>query len=152
MMLTNKMGKTLYHQGDISYFEAVNKETLKNAFQRFHEEGILSIRKVKSGRSKTVCRISPEWVPERDPVTNRILDKGRLWTFIETIAVSRREGKNRRDNASVSTRVLELAGRCGQELFEAALKERESEAAKGEEAVEEKRPRRRRGGRTSSKL
>lgn len=148
MMLTSKMGKTLYHQGDISYFEAVNKETLKNAFQRFQEEGILSVRKSKSG---PVCRIAPEWRPERDPVTNRILDKGRLWTFIETIAVSRREGKNRRDNASVSTRVLELAGRCGQELFVAALNESENEAVGGEDVVE-KKPRKRRGSIASAKL
>lgn len=144
------MGKTLYHQGDISYFEAVNKETLKNSFQRFQEEGILSVRKSKSG---PVCRIAPEWRPERDPVTNRILDKGRLWTFIETIAVSRREGKNRRDNASVSTRVLELAGRCGQELFEVALNEKEKEVVGGEGVEEEeKRPRKRRASRASAKL
>ena len=35
---TSQLGKTLYHQGDLSYFEAVNKETLKNAYQRFEEE------------------------------------------------------------------------------------------------------------------
>lgn len=149
-MLTSEMGKTLYHQGDISYFEAVNKETLKNAFQRFQEEGILSVRKSKSG---PVCRIAPEWRPERDPTTNRILDKGRLWTFIETIAVSRREGKNRRDNASVSSRVLELAGRCGQELFDAAVGEREREReAGGEEVVVEQKKQRRRRSRASAKL
>lgn len=143
------MGKTLYHQGDISYFEAVNKETLKNAFQRFQEEGILLVRKSKSGRSPPVCRISAEWMPERDPVTGEVQEQGRLWTFIETIAVSRREGKNRRDNASVSTRVLGLAGRCGAELFEDTVREREKEGL-GEE--EEEKPRRRRRERASAKL
>jgi hypothetical protein len=34
------------------------------------------------------------------------------------IALSRREGKNRRDNATVSTRVVGLADRMGRELFE----------------------------------
>jgi hypothetical protein len=42
---------------------------------------------------------------------------GRLWNFIEKIAQSRREGKNRRDGATVSTRVLALANKVGRELF-----------------------------------
>ena len=41
------LGKTLYHQGDLSYFEAVNKETLKNAFQIFEDEGIVKLHKSK---------------------------------------------------------------------------------------------------------
>lgn len=146
------MGKTLYHQGDISYFEAVNKETLKNAFQRFQEEGIILIRKAKSGRSPPMCKISPEWMPERDPETGKLLEQGRLWRFIENIAVSRREGKNRRDNASVSIRVLGLAGKCGRELFEATVKEAKEGEQMAEEEVEQKKPRRRRGRRESAKL
>ncbi|KAH8152643.1 uncharacterized protein LAJ45_03484 [Morchella importuna] len=107
------MGKTLYHQGDLSYFEAVNKETLKNAFQRFQEEGILLVRGSKAAAR---CHIAPEWMPKWGD-EGRIAEGGRLWAFVERIAVSRREGKNRRDNASVSTRVLGLAARCGRELF-----------------------------------
>jgi len=45
---------------------------------------------------------------------------GRLWNFIEKIAQSRREGKNRRDGATVSTRVLALANKVGRELFSKA--------------------------------
>lgn len=101
----------------------MNKETLKNAFQRFTEEGILVIRK-SSDRTPPVCRISDEWMPRRDEVTGEVVEQGRLWAFMEAIAVSRREGKNRRDNASVSMRVLGLAGRCGAELFKDAERAR----------------------------
>ncbi|KAI9350608.1 acyltransferase-domain-containing protein [Zopfochytrium polystomum] len=39
------LGKTLYYEGDLSYFEAVNKETLKNAFIRLKEMGVIMYRK-----------------------------------------------------------------------------------------------------------
>ncbi|PUU83848.1 hypothetical protein B9Z19DRAFT_962218 [Tuber borchii] len=138
------MGKTLYHQGDISYFEAVNKETLKNAFQRFQEEGIITIRKSKSGRTPPLMRVSPDWIAN-----------GRLWEFVEKIAISRREGKNRRDNESVSFRVLKLAEKCGRELFERGGVRDGVEGVEGGAGVEEleievSKPRRR-GGRSGSR-
>jgi glycerol-3-phosphate O-acyltransferase len=37
--LAQLLGKTLYHQGDLSYYEAVNKEALRNAYARQEEEG-----------------------------------------------------------------------------------------------------------------
>lgn len=43
--------------------------------------------------------------------------KGRLWDFIEKIASSRREGKNRRDGATVSTRVLKHTETISETLF-----------------------------------
>jgi hypothetical protein len=43
--------------------------------------------------------------------------EGRLWDFIEKIAQSRREGKNRRDGATVSTRVLRHTETIAQNLF-----------------------------------
>lgn len=142
-IITNspKMGKTLYHQGDISYFEAVNKETLKNAFQRFQEEGIITIRKSKSGRTPPLMRVSPDWIAN-----------GRLWEFVEKIAISRREGKNRRDNESVSFRVLKLAERCGRELFERGgvrdgVENVEGGAGVSELEIEVSKPRRRSGNR-----
>lgn len=46
----------------------------------------------------------------------------RLWAFIEKIASSRREGKNRRDGATVSTRVVRLTDRLGRRLFDEAVK------------------------------
>lgn len=92
LLINEQLGKTLYHQGDLSYFEAVNKETLKNAYQRFAEEGIILVARSKDNRIPPTMRLAPEWTPERDPVTNRLLDRGRLWDFTERIAKSRREG------------------------------------------------------------
>ncbi|RJE18203.1 acyltransferase [Aspergillus sclerotialis] len=114
------LGKTLYHQGDLSYFEAVNKETLKNSYQQFVEEGIILIAKSKESRTPPAMKIAPEWTPERDPSTGMVLDRGRLWEFTELIAQSRREGKNRRDGATVSTRVLTMSDIVGRSLFASA--------------------------------
>ncbi|CAD6582689.1 MAG: hypothetical protein ASARMPREDX12_001007 [Alectoria sarmentosa] len=114
------LGKTLYHQGDLSYFEAVNKETLKNAFQIFEDEGIVILRKSKDKNIHTTIKLAEGWTPKRDPATGIIVPEGNLWSFIETIASSRREGKNRRDGATVSTRVLVLADQVGRQLFESA--------------------------------
>lgn len=115
-----QLGKTLYHQGDLSYFEAVNKETLKNSYQRFEEEGIIVVAKDKLANSPPQMKLAPTWTPHRDPSTGKIAPQGKLWDFIEMIAQSRREGKNRRDGATVSTRVLMLADTLGQSLFSAA--------------------------------
>lgn len=49
-----------------------------------------------------------------------MLAQGRLWDFVGRIASSRREGKNRRDGATVSTRVIRLADMLGRKLFEEA--------------------------------
>lgn len=117
------LGKTLYHQGDLSYFEAVNKETLKNAYQRFDEERIILVAKSRLNKSGAKMKLAPEWAPRRDATTGKILAEGRLWDYIEKIAQSRREGKNRRDGATVSTRVLTLADTLGQTLFAAATGE-----------------------------
>ena len=114
------LGKTLYHQGDLSYFEAVNKETLKNAFQLFEDEGIVNLHKSKDKNVPSTIKLAEGWTPKRDPATWNIIPEGNLWSFIETIANSRREGKNRRDGATVSTRVLVLADKVGRQLFESA--------------------------------
>lgn len=110
-------GRTLYHQGDLSYFEAINKEALKNAYTRFQEEGIIQTAKATDAKNKTVVRITPEWTPERDATTGELRSAGRLWDFIENIAQHRREGKNRRDEATVSTRVLSLAAKLNKQMF-----------------------------------
>jgi hypothetical protein len=59
-------------------------------------------------------------MPSRDPTTGALIAEGRLWDFTERIANSRREGKNRRDGATVSTRVLRLTDMLGLKLFEEA--------------------------------
>lgn len=114
------LGKTLYHQGDLSYFEAVNKETLKNAFSLFEEEGIILVHKSRDKKVPPTTKLTEAWTPSRDPKSGIIKPEGKLWSFIEKIAQSRREGKNRRDGATVSTRVLVLADKVGRGLFENA--------------------------------
>ena len=109
-------GLTNLIAGDLSYFEAVNKETLKNAYQRFREEGIIILSEHRDAKTPTTIKLSSEWMPSRDG-TGRIEPEGRLWGYIETIAKSRREGKNRRDGQTVSTRVLALADKVGRELY-----------------------------------
>ncbi|KAI0380372.1 acyltransferase-domain-containing protein [Hypomontagnella monticulosa] len=150
------LGKTLYHQGDLSYFEAVNKETLKNSFQRFEEEGIVYVMKSRDPKVPPRLRLASEWMPTRDPDKSGALQpSGRLWNFIERIASSRREGKNRRDGATVSTRVLRLADQLGAKLFEEATRPEsktdaqlsDEEAAKLKKAVKAERRRRKLEGR-----
>ncbi|KAI2641244.1 acyltransferase-domain-containing protein [Xylaria nigripes] len=114
------LGKTLYHQGDLSYFEAVNRETIKNSYQRFEEEGIIYAVKSKDAKAPPRLCLSTEWQAPRDTNTGALLASGRLWDFIERIASSRREGKNRRDGATVSTRVLKLTDVLGAQLFKKA--------------------------------
>lgn len=126
------LGKTVYAQGDLSYFEAVNKEVLRSAFNEFEAEGIIVVRRSKSGRTPAIMSLSPEWLPTRfssdftSPVAgsdggafsraSRIKPQGMLWDYVERISVFRREGKNRRDSASVSVRVLALADDAGRRL------------------------------------
>ncbi|KAL2402513.1 Glycerol-3-phosphate acyltransferase [Exophiala dermatitidis] len=112
------VGRTLYHQGDLSYFEAINKESLKNAYSRFQEEGIILLAKGKDSKSPTMVRLAPDWTPDRDPSTGQFKAQGRLWDLIEAIALHRREGKNRRDSAAVSVRVLSLTARLNREMFD----------------------------------
>ncbi|KAH0494446.1 hypothetical protein TgHK011_001064 [Trichoderma gracile] len=116
------LGKTLYHQGDLSYFEAVNKETLKNSYTRFEQEQIINVVKSKDTKIPRRLRLDPSWRPSRDPETGALLAEGKLWDFTEKIASSRREGKNRRDGATVSSRVLRLTDELGRRLFEEAEK------------------------------
>jgi hypothetical protein len=117
-----QLGKTLYHQGDLSYFEAVNKETLKNSYTRFEQEQIINVVKSKDTKIPRRLRLDPSWRPSRDPETGALLAEGKLWDFTEKIASSRREGKNRRDGATVSSRVLRLTDELGRRLFDEAEK------------------------------
>ena len=106
-------GKTLYYQGDLSYFEAVNKETLKNAFIRLEEMNIILVKRSRNTKILPTIALSPEYVPTRND-QGAIEPKGKLWDLVEHIGKFRREGKNRRDNATVSFRVLRLAEIVGQ--------------------------------------
>ncbi|KAK5117377.1 hypothetical protein LTR62_005995 [Meristemomyces frigidus] len=103
------LGKTLYHQGELSYFEAVNKETLKNAITRAEEEGIILVKRGKGVPARV--RLDSEWIPERDE-EGRVVMRGRLWELCERIGAGRRRGGN-----AVRTRVLALVEEVGRGLF-----------------------------------
>ncbi|CAG8571791.1 16329_t:CDS:10, partial [Dentiscutata heterogama] len=105
-------GKTLYYQGDISYFEAVNKETLKNAFTHFENAGVIMVKRSRNVKTQPTIALAPKFIPTRN--SDGIIEaKGELWNLVEKIGKFRREGKNRRDNATVSSRVLKLAEMVG---------------------------------------
>jgi len=82
-------------------------------------------------------RLSDSWKPERD-AEDQVKPEGRLWRFVESIALSRREGKNRRDNASVGTRVLRLAQILGEEIFTDTAEAAEAAKVKANEEREKK--------------
>ncbi|KIW00424.1 uncharacterized protein PV09_07954 [Verruconis gallopava] len=144
------LGKTLYHQGDLSYFEAVNKETLKNAYTRFEEEGIIIVTKSRDSKVGTSVRLADDWKPPRSS-SGELLAEGKLWNFADLISQSRREGKNRRDGKTVSTRVLRLADLVGARLYEESValskrtgKEKVDARPSEEDAEEARRKERRR--------
>ncbi|CEG66153.1 hypothetical protein RMATCC62417_02786 [Rhizopus microsporus] len=104
---TQAMGKTLYYQGDLSYLEAVNKETLNSAFTRYEQMHILLKRRHQQPKPWSEVAISSDYVPSRQ--NGVLVPRGHLWELVERIGTFRREGKNRRDNATVSSRVLRIA-------------------------------------------
>ena len=75
-------GKTLYHQGDLSYYEAVNKEVLVRSYERFLDEGIISLAKSRDSGTPVKMQLSPAWTPNRDAEGN-IKPEGKLWDFTE---------------------------------------------------------------------
>ena len=146
------LGKTLYHQGDLSYFEAVNKETLKNAYDRCTEEGIIVVRKSKESKVPTTIRLAYDWRPIRNEMSGRLLPEGRLWGFADTISQSRREGKNRRDGTTVITRVLNLVDLCGRQLYDDARAKDSPETRLAEDHSADGKRRRRRIAETAARL
>ena len=124
-----QLGKTLYHQGDLSYFEAVNKEALKNAFSHTEEAGIVYVTRSRDSKTAPRVRLDLEWMPARDEA-GRLKPEGKLWELSERISQSRREGKNRRDGATVRTRVLGLAELVGADLFDTAVMEADGQRRK----------------------
>ncbi|KAF9214025.1 hypothetical protein BGZ59_004443 [Podila verticillata] len=108
MEKTQMFGKTLYYQGDLSYFESVNMETLKNGFSRLADYGILVVKKPTNAKERTKVALHPDFMPNRG-ADGHVLASGALWDLVEHIGMFRREGKNRRDNATVSSRVLRFA-------------------------------------------
>ncbi|KAG2227412.1 hypothetical protein INT45_007437 [Circinella minor] len=104
---TQALGKTLYFQGDLSYLEAVNKETISHAFSRYEQQGVMVRKSYKQPKVWSEVALDTRYIPER--YNSYLIPEGRLWELAERIGKFRREGKNRRDNAAVSSRVLKLA-------------------------------------------
>lgn len=90
---------------------------------------MLHFIKSKDPKVPPRLQLDPSWRPQRDPVTGALPASGKLWDFTEKIAKSRREGKNRRDGATVSTRVLRLTDMLGLQMFvEAELPDKAGKA------------------------
>lgn len=80
-------------------------ETLRNALRFFEENGQIVVRKTKSGRQEAAMTLHPDWMPRytiphidtyfRRLSKGTISEEGKLWTLVERISISRREGKNR---------------------------------------------------------
>jgi len=99
----------------------VNKETLKNSYTRFEQDQMVHVVKSKDPKIPPRIQLDPSWRPSRDPETGALRPDGKLWDFTEKIASARREGKNRRDGATVSSRVLRLTDELGRKLFVEAV-------------------------------
>ncbi|GAA5896942.1 hypothetical protein JCM5296_002664 [Sporobolomyces johnsonii] len=100
------LAKTLFAQGDVSYWEAVNQATLSNAFQRMVDLGVILTRRSTTGKKPVaLMALHPDWVPVRLE-DGEIAPEGKLWSFVDRLSRFRREGKNRRDNRTVSARVF----------------------------------------------
>jgi len=141
------LGKTLYHQGDLSYFEAVNKESLQKGYTRVEEEGMLIIQRSKDSKVKPRVKLGEQWLPKRDLEGMLVLEGCRLWEFADQISISRREGKNRRDGMTVRGRVVNLVELVGKQLWAEARVGRV-----GGEVVEEEKRSGRRKLKTNAKL
>lgn len=124
------LGKTLYAQGDLSYLEAVNKETLRNSYNQFatYPNALISILPAsKDGKVSASVRLNEAWLLQRDD-GGALVAKGLLWDFCERISRARREGKNRRDGGTVVRRVLGHVELVGAKLW---ASEPETKSAKG---------------------
>ncbi|WFD31294.1 hypothetical protein MSPP1_002328 [Malassezia sp. CBS 17886] len=107
-----KIGNTLYHQGAISYEEAINAATLLNALATMEAMGICMRRMSHEKKPVVQVALHPDWVPHMEPIADNLpaFDKGaiipavapdsalvgRLISFIGQMAHFRREGKSLR--------------------------------------------------------
>ncbi|CAN6631932.1 hypothetical protein TRVA0_013S01662 [Trichomonascus vanleenenianus] len=112
--IAQMLGKTFYHQGHLTYYEAVNKELLKSALNEYHEMGIIIKQKSLDRKGKPVMvAIAKDWVPARFDVSantteeqrkifrhSDILPTGKLYSFSELISESRHKTLRHHDMAS----------------------------------------------------
>lgn len=124
LAISQSLGKTLYHQGVIVYYEAVNKEI---AISHFQSEGIVVKRKATKESGISIA-IHPQWLPIRysrassgasqgasqhDTSTEElkatdIVPTGKLYDLSENVAQMRRLVRVRKDTPTLSVRVLQM--------------------------------------------
>ncbi|KAL1311847.1 hypothetical protein AAFC00_001922 [Neodothiora populina] len=119
------LGKTLYAQGDLSYLEAVNKETIRNSYNQFalYPNALIAISAAgKNGKSPAGVKLAQAWMPiGRAENGGTVRAEGMLWEFCERISKARREGKNRRDGGTVVRRVLGHVELVGSKLWSSGV-------------------------------
>ncbi|KAK4617756.1 Glycerol-3-phosphate acyltransferase [Fulvia fulva] len=117
------LGKTLYHRGDLSYYEAVNKEALKNAISRSEEEGIILVtRPPKDSKAPQRTKLDADWMPQHTS-QGELVPEGKLWEFCEHVNKSRRDAPGKKEGATVRRRIQGLAQVIGEGLWEDAVLE-----------------------------
>lgn len=99
------LAKTLYHQGEISYYEAVNTEMLKKAVEHFVVQGLL-LRKPTTSPKVFTLEISAEWIPIKEG--GHFVPDGRLYEYSEEIAKSRNKPLRHGLTAALTPKLLEL--------------------------------------------
>lgn len=91
------LGKTLYHQGILVYYEAVNKEMLKNALSHWTNGGDgIVLKHPKTG----FITVNPTWMVP-----------GKLYDLCEHIAHHRRLIRVRKDVPTLSPRIVTMIRR-----------------------------------------
>lgn len=112
------LGKQAHYQGDVSYLESANQATLANAFQRIVDLGVVQTRRTTIGKASVpLMALHPKWLPERQS-NGEIAAQGRLWDYVSHLGTFRREGKNRRDSATLPARLFKSCEAIAPEVKE----------------------------------
>lgn len=108
------LGRTLYYEGDLTYFESISRETLKNALDCLIEIDVLEKDVLDEGNGPIdAVRPTPTYAKciivenPNDPQMDA------LHELVENIGRFRREGRHRRDSANLNQRLLRLARLAG---------------------------------------
>lgn len=126
----------LHDQGSIAYLEAVNKETLKNSYQRFQEEGVIEVTRKSDNGHPPKVRLAADWHMVRDPVTGEMQKEGKLWEFVGQITKYRRDANLAAYYEDLMEGVLSHVSGAGKILFEEALRHPEVTRLREGEVVE----------------
>ncbi|KAI9143514.1 putative acyltransferase [Paraphysoderma sedebokerense] len=151
------LAKTLYYQGDLNYFESINKEILRNSWISLEEQGVMQKQghfvSLSAAWKPSPCFIesktpsqAPSSVTTQESASTTIqtyhqsLPLGKLWTLVETIHRFRRDkdgasifglGMNQRvaKCARISARLLQGSG-IGTETMRQRLNDEKNKSLK----------------------